>query len=252
MSKVKQTEETTALVTKTMDFLPTAAQQEENVVLPSSGNFFPFLEMVFPIMQPGQPIYKGKEWRIGFKNGNEFEVLPAGAILTVIDMRNVIKQTTGAKGDRKNEYAYQSIVRNGKLFDKSKLRYDELLPLAQSRESAVDDNGNEVETHLGMSMVTGIVFPDGKMAIADFAVFKTMNGYITPNLSPAKFQNATGLQINIEDHEENLVKSKFGFMYPSVKKFKQYEHVQLSKEQVMGIYETLTEVSDSYENWLNQ
>lgn len=242
MSKVKAENKELAVV-EAGSFLPTEAELEENVIAPESKAYLPYLEMVFPIMT--DDIYEGHNWEIGFRNGTDFEALKEGTILTVVDMRNAIKRTyVNEDGKRKNEYAYSSIKRNKKEFNKSSKRFVELLPQAQDK-SVRDIN-------LGVSMVI-VAIKDEKATLLDFSAFKTMNGYMYPFLSPAKLQKGIGMQLNLSNHKCNLIKAKTsGHLYPSSNKFTQWEHVQLTKEQGKLALSVLNEKTDAYMNWLDQ
>ena len=247
MSKVEKNTET-ALTTANAEALalvPSADQMNDGFEAPRSGNYLPFLEMVFPIMQtPESPEYDGHEWKLGFKNGTTFEPLPAGTILTVVDKRNSVKQVDKIDGQTKNSYAYAGIERKGTAFNKSAGEYNELAKAAQ----------NTPNIFKGFSMVVVALFPDGRTALVDFSAYKTMEGYMYGALAPAMLTGKPpmGVEISIEKHQDNLTKSKNGFYYPDSKKFKQWKHVPLTTEQLARAVEAVGNNSEQYANWLNR
>ena len=93
MSKVKSENLPAKVENNILAQLQTSPDQmDEGLIVPSVGNFYPLLEMVFPIMvNPEKPHYKGHEYDLGFVSGGKFEVLPEGTILTLFDSRNAIK-----------------------------------------------------------------------------------------------------------------------------------------------------------------
>lgn len=245
MSKVPKAEETALVTTEAMALVPSAEQMDDGFEAPRSGNYLPFLEMVFPIMiTPDAPEYDGMDWRLGFKNGPKFEALPAGSILTVVDKRNSVKQVDKIDGVTKNTYAYAGIERKGQQFNKSAGEYNEMAKAAQSAQNIFK----------GFSMVVVALFPDGKTALLDFSAYKTMEGYMYPALSPAMLcgKPPMGVEIQIDKHKDNLTKSKNGFFYPDSKKFKQWKHIALSAEQLTRAVECIGNNSEQYSNWLNR
>ena len=249
MSKVKPEDTTTALTTapeSAMALIPDASTLDDGFKAPSTNQFLPHLEMVFPIMvTPEHPEYKGHDYKIGFKNGTTFNPLPAGTVLTVVDKRNSVRiKNKQADGSTKNEYGYAAIDRKGKQFATSAALYNEMAPKAKG-DPNIDD---------GYSMVVIALLPGGSTAVLDFAAYKTMTGYMYAALSPAMFVQhpPIGLRIDIEDHTPNLKKSASGFFYPDAKKFKQWAHVQLTPEQVKKAVEAISLNSEHYMNWLNR
>ena len=249
MSKVKPEEATTALTTapaSAMSLIPDASTLDDGFKAPSTNQFLPHLEMVFPIMvTPDAPSYKGHDYKIGFKNGDKFVPLPAGTVLTVVDKRNAVRiKHKQPDGSTKNEYGYAAIDRKGKQFATSAALYNEMAPKAKG-DPNIDD---------GYSMVVIALLPDGSTTVVDFAAFKTMTSYMYAALSPAMFvqQPPIGLRIDIEDHTPNLKKSTSGFFYPDAKKFKQWAHVQLTPDQVKKAVEAISLNSEHYMNWLNR
>lgn len=249
MSKVKPDETTTALATApaaggSLSLLPTKDEMNDGFKAPSVGQFLPFMEMVFPIMiTPKFPEYKGHEYKIGFKEGGKFLPLPAGTIVSVIDKRNSVRvKNKKEDGSVENEYGYAAIDRKGHKFERSAAFYNEMSAKAKTADN-IDD---------GYSMVVLIFMPDGRTALADFAAYKTMTSYLYPALSAANLLDKIGLRIDIEDHTPNLKESKNGFFYPDSKKFKQWEHVQLSAEQLTKGIETLKLNEEAYQNWFTR
>jgi hypothetical protein len=221
------------------------AAVDEGLITPSAGAFYPFLEMVFPIMiNPEKPHYKGHEYDLGFVSGGKFEALPAGTILTMFDSRNAIKRVyQDDNGQDTNEYCAAKITRNGVEFANSAERFEALKEEAQDRSNR--------SVNLGTSSVVVALYPDGKTVVLNFSAFKTVNGYLFNYLQPAKLQNGVGLQINLDNHECNLTKSKTtGYYYPDGKKFKQWEHVTLEKEQQKAALAALQKTAEEYDNWL--
>jgi hypothetical protein len=245
MSKVPKAEETALVTTEAMSLVPSVEQMDDGFEAPRSGNYLPFLEMVFPVMiTPDAPVYDGMDWRLGFKNGPKFEALPAGVILTVVDKRNSVKQEDKIDGGAKNTYAYAGIERKGQQFNKSAGEYNEMAKAAQSATNIFK----------GFSMVVVALFPDGKTALLDFSAYKTMEGYMYPALSPAMLcgKPPMGVEIQIDKHKDNLTKSKKGYFYPDSKKFKQWKHLALSAEQLTRAVECIGNNSEQYANWLNR
>lgn len=249
MSKVTKAEDTALTVApqSAMSLIPSAEQMGDGFVAPHDSKFLPFLEMVFPIMQtPDKPQYKGKEWTIGFQDGNQFQALPAGTILTVLDKRNVIKREyKDDAGQPKNEYAAAELQRGTppQTYNRTTARYNELL-----MQEAASSN-----IFKGFSLITIVLFPDGRTVVCDCATFKTFAGYIYPTLGSVALQSKTGLKINIESHEANCTKAKTsGFFYPDKKKFTQWEHVQLTPEQLTKAVEAVNLAGEAYLTWLNK
>ena len=245
MSKVP-TSNDKALATvnnEVMSLIPAAESMDDGFVAPKTGEYLPFLEMVFPIMVNQEaPWYKGKEFHMGFREGTTFQALPAGTVLTLIDKRNSVRQKIKEGTQTKNKYAYAGIERKGQKYEASAAEYNELAPRAKG-DDTID---------AGFSMVVVALFPDGRTVVLDFSAYRTMEGYMYPALSPALLVNKIGLRIDVENHEPNLTKSKFGFFYPDARKFKQWAHVQLDKEQLTRAVEAINLHSEEYMNWLNR
>lgn len=249
MSKVAKAEDTALTVApqSAMSLIPSAEQMGDGFVAPQDSKFLPFLEMVFPVMQtPDKPQYKGKEWTIGFQDGNSFQALPAGTILTVLDKRNVIKREyKDEAGQSKNEYAAAELQRGTppQTYNRTAARYNELL-----MQEAASSN-----IFKGFSLITIVLLPDGRTVVCDCATFKTFAGYIYPALGSVALQSKTGLKINIESHEANCTKAKTsGHFYPDKKKFTQWEHVQLTPEQLTKAVEAVNLAGEAYLTWLNK
>lgn len=249
MSKVAKAEDTALTVApqSAMSLIPSAEQMGDGFVAPQDSKFLPFLEMVFPVMQtPDKPQYKGKEWTIGFQDGNSFQALPAGTILTVLDKRNVIKREyKDDAGQSKNEYAAAELQRGTppQTYNRTTARYNELV-LQEAASSNI---------FKGFSLITVVLLPDGRTVVCDCATFKTFAGYIYPALGSVALQSKTGLKINIESHEANCTKAKTsGHFYPDKKKFTQWEHVQLTPEQLTKAVEAVNLAGEAYLTWLNK
>lgn len=244
MSKISPKEENALAVQNVnpLDLIPTAEQMDDGFVEPSTGQFLPFLEMVFPVMiSPEAKIYKGHAWELGFKSGQEFVAVGEGWVLTVIDKRNAAKiEILQEDGEtKKNHYAYQGIERNGQKFEKTVAEYNELV----GREKSADN------IFCGYSMLVVAISPEGKAVVLDFSVFKTMTSYMYAALAPCMISRKMGLKLGISNHEDNTTKSKRGYFYPDSKKFKQWEHVQLTKNQFEDIAVALKENSEQLMNW---
>lgn len=245
MSKVpKDTNTALTLAVNPMDLVPTAESMSEGFKEPSSGQFLPFIEMVFPIMiTPEHPYYKGQDYKIGIKDGSGFTPLPAGTILTVVDKRNSARlKAKQPDGSTKPEYAYAEIERKGQKFNASAARYNELAGQARSNPDIND----------GYSMVTVVMLPDGRTLVGDLACYKTMTSYMYKPMAAANLAARLGVQIDLEDHSVNLKKSAGGFFYPDSKKFNQWKHIQLTPEQLTKAVEAINNVAESYMNWLNR
>ena len=225
--------------------IPSAEQMDEGFISPSSsGNYLPLIEMVFPIMQtPEKPWYNNKNYKIGFRSGNDFEVLPVGSIITTIDKRNVIREAVvDAAGQKANKYHYAPIVRGTTEYGQSVESYKALLPKA-----------NTAGLDMGVSCVVAIIMPDNRVVVGNFSAWKTMHGYIMPLLCATKIQAKAGLKLGIEDHTPNLTKSKTsGFHYPDHKKFKQFEQVMLTPEHFALIEPAVNAAAESYMEWLKK
>lgn len=72
----------------------------------------------------------------------------------------------------------------------------------------------------------------GKVScLAEIDCFKVMESYFKPLASSTLGQH-TRITINIENHKENLVKSKSGNSYYGPKKFDQYKKVEIDKKEI--------------------
>jgi len=244
MSKIEKSKEV-ALKTNenALGLIPNAEEMDEEFVAPSTGEWLPLAEMVFPIMiTPEKPEYKGMEYRIGFKDGGGFTPFPEGTILSLVDKRNSVREKVETDEGKRNKYYYAPITRKGQKFDKSAAGFNDRVGKGKG-EANIDE---------GYSAVIVAIFPDGKTVVTDFSVFRTMTSYIYPVISPALLMNKVGVELQIEDHSCNLKKSKTGHFYPDAKKFKQFAHVQLSKTQLSQAVEALNNSAEAYSNWLNR
>lgn len=244
MSKVTPKETTDLTTVNPTSLIPTATDMDEGFKAPSSGNYLPFLEMVFPVMvTPETPFLKGKEYTLGFKDGAGFQSLPEGTVLTVVDKRNSVRvKSTDADGKVKNTYGYQAIERKGNRYEKSTAFYNVNAPKDRTDPSI----------NAGYSMVIIALLPDGRSTVLDFSAYKTMTGYMYPALSPANLPTKIGLKLEIGCHDVNLKKSATGMFYPDAKKFKQWSHVQLNSEQLTRAVEAINIASEGYMNWLER
>lgn len=244
MSKVEKSKDIALKTNESaLGLLPNADEMDEEFQAPSTGEWLPFAEMVFPIMiTPEKPEYKGMEYKIGVRDGSGFTPFPEGTILTLVDKRNAIREKIETEDGKKNTYYYAPITRKGQTFDKSAPGYNE----------RVGKGKNTPNIDEGYSAVVVAIFPDGRTVVTDFSVFKTMTSYLYPVISPALLMNRVGAEIQIEDHSCNLKKSKAGFFYPDSKKFKQFAHVQLSQTQLSKAVEALNNAAEAYSNWLNR
>lgn len=226
------------------ELIPTTAEDmDAGIIEPSTSlAFLPQLEMVFPIMiTPDKPAYKGHDYKFGFMNGGEFEPIPAGTILTVIDKRNAARK--GGHGDPDKEYAYSFIERKKQQIGSTGQRFDEL-----NTEAKMDKS-----IKIGYSFVVAAIFPDGRCAILDFTPFSTIAPYMYAPLAPAKMIAKAGLKINLEDHTPNLTKAKStGYFYPDAKKFKQWEHVTLTGENLTAVQGAFEKADAAIINWMNK
>ena len=228
--------------------LPKGAQWDDGFTAPANEDYLPFLEFIFPIMQtPNSPWYKGKEYTLGFKQGQEFISLPKGTILTVVDRRNSARvKEIKADGNTKNVYSYAAIERGGVTYDKTNGDY-----LNAVAEGTADEGYSMVLVAL-MPLAKGETEADRRQILLDLSAYKTLTSYLYTPLAGALLTNRRGVRIDIEDHTPNLVKSAAGFYYPSGKNFKAWEEVQLSDEQVLAIVTLLQEKQNTYLNWLNK
>lgn len=244
MSRVEKNENKTLVSAPVSPaaLLPTTPEAMDNgIIAPSTSKFLPFMEMVFPVMAtPAKPWYRGKDYRVGFLNGNIFEAFPEGTLLTVFDKRNAARK--GAHDDPDKVYAYSAVERAGQIFGATHETFQDLLAESKTNKSVL----------VGYSFVVGALYPGGKAVILDFSAFKTIAPYFYGPLSPALFAKKTALKINIEDHSVNLTEAKSGNFYPDSKKFRQWEEVALTAPQMNSLMEAFKASEEGYMTWLNK
>lgn len=150
-------------------------------------------------------------------------------LITTLQARNLAKFRDGDKVVR----AYP----NGA----SDAKYKEYLK--RKGETYTTKEGKQEEClQTGYAYVNGLILEDGSAVLAIFETTKTLGPYfykalatdafIGDDKSPAKH----GIRMNIVDHTPNLTKSAKGYWYPDKKKLKQYEQIELGKEQLELIF----------------
>jgi len=252
MSKITEKEtKDLAVVTEAvsvMAMLPTAESVEDGFKEPTGNLYLPNLQFIYPIMvTPETPEWKGREWHLVFKNGVATEVLPKGTIITLLDKRNSARvKSKDDKGVSKNDYFYDQVVRGPanalQTFNATTAGYNDAV-----KREAGDDN---VDT--GYSFVLVALFPDNREVVLEFGAYKILPGYFYPCMGKTMLASGMGVRIDVEDHTCNLKKSKAERFYPDVAKFKQYEHIQLSKEQLTRAVAAVNASAAQYEQWLKR
>lgn len=240
---------TLAGLTSVASFLPQHDLNDE-VESADSGAFFPQLKLVFPIeIRPDGPFKQNDSYVVGLSNGESFEALEAGYILSVLDSRNASREERPVIGENGKpagkEYirAYQAIQRGGKTYGKSDAVYAEQHAAAMQKTDGM---------YAGISAVVAVVKADGSVAIAEMPLFKTQRSYWQRHLMQTSVLRGVGIQVDIDTHFDNVVTSGSGNAYPSPKKFTQFDLVQLEKEQIAAIGAALEEVGDAYLQWIDR
>lgn len=235
---------TTLKTNNTLSLIPNEKQIEGSVTLKPSTEFLPNMEFIFPIqITPDKPWYKDTAYHFGFNAGGKFHKIVAGTVLVLVNTRNAAVYTPGGKDFNNREFTYAPITMGNKTYGSTAEKFKEFLAKAQSKEEGYD---------WGHSSAVVALFPDGKAALLDFTSVKTPDSYLYNILLPALLVTKTGLRIDITDHTPNLVKSKSGYFYPKASKFQQWEHIQLSEEQMKAALSAIELSRDGYEKWLNQ
>lgn len=236
-------------VSTPMALVPTSsAAMDAGFKAPEANQYLPNLIFIYPIMiTPETPQFKGKEWQLVFKNGNTVETLPKGTVLTLIDKRNSARvKTLDENKNTKNNYYYDEVERGDELnlqkFSASTAGYNE----------AVKREASDPMVDTGYSMVLVAMFPDGRTVTLEFGCYKILPGYFYPSLGNAFLINGMGVRIDIDTHDVNLKKSQAGKFYPDVKKFKQYEQLQLTQEQVLRAAQAANASGEQYLKWLSR
>lgn len=218
--------------------IPSAETMDDGFVMPEASEFLPRIQFIYPIMQtPDHPELDGQEWTLGFKQGTEFVRIPTGSTIVCVDKRNVIRVNKDDGSDGK-DYAYAALERGGKVYGQSDEQFKAL------REAGEGD--------LGVSTVCAIIFPDKSVVVAEFPAWTTVQGYLMNLVCAAAVQRGQGLKLLIDNHKQNLTKSKAGRYYPDAKKFKQWERVALTAEQLSAIRDAVNDKTAGFMNWLNR
>lgn len=227
-----------------LSLIPNEKQIEGSVTIKPSTEFLPNMEFIFPIqITPDKPWYKDTAYHFGFNAGGKFHKIVEGTVLVLVNTRNAAVHTPGGKDFNNREFTYAPITIGNKTYGSTAEKFEEFLAKAQSKEVGYD---------WGHSSAVVALFPDGKAAMMDFTSVKTPDSYLYNILLPALLVTKTGLRIDITDHTPNLVKSKAGYFYPKASKFQQWEHIQLSEEQMKAALSAIELSRDGYEKWLNQ
>ena len=235
---------TTIQGNNTLSLIPSEKQIEGSVTIKPSTDFLPNMEFVFPIMiTPDKPWYKDTAYHFGFNAGGKFHKIVEGTVLILVNTRNAAIFTPEGKDFNNREFAYAPVTIGNKTYGSTAEEFEEFLAKAQSKEVGYD---------WGHSSAVVALFPDGKAAMMDFTSVKTPDSYLYNILLPALLVTKTGLRIDITDHTPNLVKSKSGYFYPKASKFQQWEHIQLSEEQMKAALSAIELSRGGYEKWLNQ
>ena len=235
---------TTIQGNNTLSLIPSEKQIEGSVTIKPSTDFLPNMEFVFPIMiTPDKPWYKDTAYHFGFNAGGKFHKIVEGTVLILVNTRNAAIFTPEGKDFNNREFAYAPVTIGNKTYGSTAEEFEEFLAKAQSKEVGYD---------WGHSSAVVALFPDGKAAMMDFTSVKTPDSYLYNILLPALLVTKTGLRIDITDHTPNLVKSKGGYFYPKASKFQQWEHIQLTEEQMKAALSAIELSRGGYEKWLNQ
>ena len=235
---------TTIQGNNTLSLIPSEKQIEGSVTIKPSTDFLPNMEFIFPIMiTPDKPWYKDTAYHFGFNAGGKFHKIVEGTVLILVNTRNAAIFTPEGKDFNNREFAYAPVTIGNKTYGSTAEEFEEFLAKAQSKEVGYD---------WGHSSAVVALFPDGKAAMMDFTSVKTPDSYLYNILLPALLVTKTGLRIDITDHTPNLVKSKSGYFYPKASKFQQWEHIQLSEEQMKAALSAIELSRGGYEKWLNQ
>jgi hypothetical protein len=243
-----QVKENAALTTiqgnNTLSLIPSEKQIEESVTIKPSTDFLPNMDFIFPIqITPDKPWLKNTAYHFGFNAGGSFQKIVEGTVLVLINTRDAAVHTPEGKDFNNREFAYAPVTIGNKTYGSTAEKFKEFLAKAQSKEVGYD---------WGHSSAVVVLFPDGKAAMLDFTSVKTPDSYLYNILFPALLVTKTGLRIDITDHTPNLVKSKAGYFYPKASKFQQWEHIQLSEEQMKAALSAIELSRGGYEKWLNQ
>ena len=243
-----QVKENAALTTlqgnNTLSLIPSEKQIEESVTIKPNSEFLPNMEFIFPIMiTPDKPWLKDTAYHFGFNTGGSFQKIVAGTVLVLINTRDAAVHTPEGKDFNNREFAYAPVTIGNKTYGSTAEKFKEFLAKAQNKEVGYD---------WGHSSAVVALFPDGKAAMLDFTSVKTPDSYLYNILLPALLVTKTGLRIDITDHTPNLVKSKSGYFYPKASKFQQWEHIQLSEEQMKAALSAIELSRGGYEKWLDQ
>ena len=243
-----QVKENAALTTlqgnNTLSLIPSEKQIEESVTIKPNSEFLPNMEFIFPIqITPDKPWLKDTAYHFGFNTGGSFQKIVAGTVLVLINTRDAAVHTPEGKDFNNREFAYAPVTIGNKTYGSTAEKFKEFLAKAQNKEVGYD---------WGHSSAVVALFPDGKAAMLDFTSVKTPDSYLYNILLPALLVTKTGLRIDITDHTPNLVKSKSGYFYPKASKFQQWEHIQLSEEQMKAALSAIELSRGGYEKWLNQ
>lgn len=242
--QVKDAALTTLQGNNTLSLIPSEKQIEESVTIKPSTDFLPNMEFIFPVqITPDKPWLKDTAYHFGFNAGGRFQKIVEGTVLVLINTRDAAVHTPEGKDFNNREFAYAPVTIGNKTYGSTAEKFKEFLAKAQNKEVGYD---------WGHSSAVVALFPDGKAAMLDFTSVKTPDSYLYNILLPALLVTKTGLRIDITDHTPNLVKSKSGYFYPKVSKFQQWEHIQLSEEQMKAALSAIELSRGGYEKWLDQ
>jgi len=235
---------TTLQTNNILSLIPNEKQIEGSITLKPSTDFLPNMEFIFPIqITPDKPWLKDTAYHFGFNAGGSFQKIVEGTVLVLVNTRDAAVHTPEGKDFNNREFAYAPVTIGNKTYGSTAEKFKEFLAKAQNKEVGYD---------WGHSSAVVALFPDGKAAMLDFTSVKTPDSYLYNILLPALLVTKTGLRIDITDHTPNLVKSKSGYFYPKASKFQQWEHIQLSEEQMKAALSAIELSRGGYEKWLNQ
>jgi len=244
----EETPQSTALTSVASSFLPQHDLSTE-VESADTGMFFPQLKLVYPIeIRPQGPFKQNDAYVVGLSDGEAFEPLEEGYILSILDSRNVSREERatmeGGKATGK-EYirAYQGITRGATSFARSNAAYIE-----QHKRAALKEEG----FFTGVSMVLAIIRADGHVAIGEMNLFKTQRPYWQKHLMQTAVIRSVGMQVKIASHFCNVIESGSGNAYPGPKKFNQFDFVSLEPDQIRDIGIALEAAGECYLQWLDR
>jgi hypothetical protein len=255
----KEAPETTALTL----FGGLVDQPLSTMVEPEGREYLPFFKLPYgvesltipvlddkgqPLQNKGQPVMQSATGKMVISMGKDkLQALPVPYILTAICIRGATRQTV--EKDGKKTYV-RTLVPVGKNADGTykapSAKHSEQMVASGIKGSGVDA-GNSI-------LAVALFEQDGKptACVGLMECFKTLTKYFTEPLKSGLLNEGYGIKVTVEDHTVNTTQSKAGFYYFDSRKFNQWSRVQLSKEQVTLICETLRAKQAACDAWLKR